>query len=61
MNSANFEKWIVEKLVHNLPLHAVIVLDNTPITASRMKNHSKPVYSKATLFCSYIAKVMTAM
>jgi hypothetical protein len=30
MNSANFEKWVVEKLVPNLPPHAVIVLDNAP-------------------------------
>jgi transposase len=30
MNSANFEKWVVEKLVPNLPPHVVIVLDNAP-------------------------------
>jgi hypothetical protein len=30
MNSTNFEKWVVEKLVPNLPPHAVIVLDNAP-------------------------------
>jgi hypothetical protein len=30
MNSANFEKWVIEKLVSNLPPHAVIVLDNGP-------------------------------
>jgi hypothetical protein len=30
MNSANFEKWVVEKLVPNLTPHAVIVLDNAP-------------------------------
>jgi hypothetical protein len=30
MKSANFEKWVVVKLVPNLPPHAVIVLDNAP-------------------------------
>jgi hypothetical protein len=30
MNSANFENWVVKKLVPNLSPHAVIVLDNAP-------------------------------
>jgi transposase len=30
MNSANFEKWVVGKLVPSLPPHAVIALDDSP-------------------------------
>jgi hypothetical protein len=30
MSAANFEKWVVEKLIPNLPLQSVIDLDISP-------------------------------
>jgi hypothetical protein len=42
MNSANFEKWVVEKLVPNLPPHALIVLDNAPCLYIRFDKSPSP-------------------
>ncbi|KDR23778.1 hypothetical protein L798_11352 [Zootermopsis nevadensis] len=30
MNSTNFEKWVREKMLQNLPPSSVVVLDNVP-------------------------------
>lgn len=30
MNRENFTKWLIEKLLPNIPEHSVIVLDNAP-------------------------------
>jgi hypothetical protein len=30
MNSVNFEKWLNEKVIPNLPLNSVVVMDNAP-------------------------------
>lgn len=48
ISSANFEKWRVEKLVPNIPPHVVIVLNNTPNTASRLTNHPQPMHQEMT-------------
>jgi hypothetical protein len=30
MNATNFEKWVHEKVAHNLPCASIFVLDNAP-------------------------------
>ena len=39
MNATNFEKWGTKKLTPNFPPQAVIVLDNSSITVSRLTDH----------------------
>lgn len=44
MNAANFEKWLCEKLLPNLPPNSVIILDNASYHSR--KSNSKPTKSR---------------
>ncbi|KAH9640050.1 hypothetical protein HF086_017611 [Spodoptera exigua] len=45
MNTANFKKWILEKLIPNLPLNSIVVLDNAPYHSTQIE---KPPTGVAT-------------
>lgn len=38
MNATNFEKLVAEKLIPKFPLQSVIVLDDAPVTVTRVTN-----------------------
>ncbi|XP_076545701.1 uncharacterized protein LOC143305550 [Osmia lignaria lignaria] len=45
MNASNFEKWINEKLIPNLPTKSVVVMDNAPYHSVQI-NKPPSTYSK---------------
>jgi hypothetical protein len=55
MNTANFEKWAVEKLIPNLPAQSVIVLDNAPYHSLQI-NKPPSAYTIKTDMISWLHK-----
>lgn len=49
MNSHNFEKWFIEKVLPHLPDGAVVVMDNAPYHGRLIKREACRSHTKATL------------
>jgi hypothetical protein len=39
INSVNFEKWLNEKVIPNLPLNSAVVMDNAPYHGRQEDKH----------------------
>lgn len=55
MNRENFEKWLTEKLLPNIPQNSVIVFDNAPYH-SQVENKIPTKYSTKTEISSWLDK-----
>ncbi|KAF9423397.1 hypothetical protein HW555_001206, partial [Spodoptera exigua] len=49
MNTANFKKWILEKLIPNLPLNSIVVLDNAPYHSTQIEKPPTGVATKGAI------------
>ncbi|KAF9417926.1 hypothetical protein HW555_005071 [Spodoptera exigua] len=49
MNTANFKKWILEKLIPYLPLNSIVVLDNAPYHSTQIEKPPTSVATKGTI------------
>ncbi|CAF4863505.1 unnamed protein product [Pieris macdunnoughi] len=48
MNTANFKKWVLEKLIPNWPLNSIVVLDNAPYHSTQIEKPPTSVATKET-------------
>lgn len=49
MNGQNFEKWLCDKLIPNLPAHSVVVLDNAPYHTVKEDKFPTAAFNKAQI------------
>lgn len=49
MDTTNFKKWLIEKLIPNLPPNSIVVLDNAPYHSTQIEKPPTSVATKAVI------------